>query len=235
MKAMKNYTKHLTLFLLAVSLVSCSKDDDAQSQETNKLLERMNFVGNLVSFFYNEDNTIERFETANYSVGFAYTNNYVSSIVVDENEEYLFQYDTNGKIDYYSTNGQDFNVDYDSAAHTYSYEMPNGFDVSIELYDNDEVKRIIVKNLENVEVTNFLIFYDLNKKGPMYNSNSFKVQYYIATTDESAVAYVSPKHPLQLFTINNQSFSFANTYDEDGFVVRADAGVDGVMDYFYSE
>jgi len=235
MKAMKNYTKHLTLCMLAISLVSCSKDDDAQPQESNKLLERMNFVGNLISFFYNEDNSIERLETSNYLVEFTYTNNRVSSIVVDEDDECLFQYDANGIIDSYSFNGQEFDVDYDTATRMYNYEMPNGFDVSLELYDNDEIKQVIVKNIEDEEVTNFSVFYDTSKKGAMYNSNSFNVQSYIATADESIIAYVSPKYPLQVFSINNQSFSFANTYDEDGFVVRADAGVNGVIDYFYSE
>lgn len=230
---MKNYIKRITLFLLAINLVSCS-NDDAQSQETNKLLEQMNFAGNLLSFFYNEDNTIEKFEAANYLVEFTYTNNLVSSIVVNEDEEFLFQYDTNGKIDSYSTNGQEFSVDYDTASRMYSYEMPNGFDVTIELYDNDEVKQILVANTENEEVTNFSVYYDTSIKGAMYNSNSFKVQSYMATSGLEIIAYVS-KYPAQIVTNNGQSISFVNIIDEDGFVVRADAGLNGAIDYFYSE
>ncbi|MBA3986379.1 MAG: hypothetical protein H0X63_07380 [Flavobacteriales bacterium] len=223
----------ILLFVLTI-ILSCSKDDDiSKVEESTKLLDRVNLNGNFVKYSYNEDSTIQKLEALNFNLIFGYSESRISSIEEGENL-WQFQYDVNGKIRSFSIADETIDVVYDADNRFYFYEVENRV-YTISLYENNEIKKYSIFDTETEEIFYNDYYYDTTKKGGLFNSNSITIHLQMAFTNGFFFSLFNSRIPIENFATNfaGQTYSFENTFDEDGFIKKSIVSNGSYIDFFY--
>lgn len=229
---MKNLLKITFLFCLSFSVLSCSKEKDTPVIEKQKLLQRINLVNSLINLEYNDDNTLKKVAYPNDSVTFSYTNKQISTAKFNT-KTWEFRYDVNGKIQSFSTTGESYQATYNELARSYTVEKANGEKLVLNLYQNDEIKEILVLNSQNQVTLQVDFYFDLTKKGTMVSVPTVNIHACMISLDLFQFPFLFTKNPTQLYTNNGQTYSFINTFDTDGFITNSLVANTENIDFFY--
>lgn len=244
---MKTFTKYLTIVLLGIFVVSCSKDDDNPSSipENEKLLKRTS-VGNTWQFNYdyNPDKTIRAID--------------IDATESGSFEKYSFEY-TNGNLTVLNARGSN---GIKTCVYTYgpdnkitSFKIGNNPVILVDYFD--DLNRYVWKKGEaEVEMRlnaagdlgKFSKFYadgsnsDPNefvyadtKKGAFHNSKTLMPQFMMYDDGIGAILLYGGGmtfKPLEFFGTESTGNSFNNEYDSQGFITKSSVS-DVTIDFEY--
>lgn len=217
-------TKIVLFSILSLFIFSCSSDNnsgsDPQNPQSTKLIETININGRLFKYNFNDNKTVQSLDfSVTNSILFKYSENRISSIEYDD-KVWEFMYDSNGKINSFSSGNDNIDVVYNSAENSYFYENNDGVKINLTLTQDGDVKKYSLLYTQTDETVIHEYFYDNSKNGVLTNSNNIAV-YLVMVTKFYDVGLYASKKPAQTFRSNDVPFSFENTYSEDGFLTKS--------------
>lgn len=234
---MKTY---LLSLLAIVLLVSCSKDDDTNAiddtMETKRYPKTVeilspNTSGELTTMLkytygFNADKKITSIEIEGF---FGYENIYFNygpnglpnEIEVQNNQttETFELYYTDSRLSGFSTNVQDYDINYNSANNTYAY-VKDGFDDSFTLNDMNDIRRYFSISPTGSNMLMEMTF-DTTKKGVFYNVD-LPLNFYAAIVSDASTLLFASHIPLLAITQTGETaLNYQNTYDAEGFITES--------------
>lgn len=212
--------KKLIVFFafMVVTLTSCSKDDDGNSNSSSPYLQSVTLInGNNapinLTFDYNDQKKLKSITDADNDVLYlTYEDNKIAAITGNgTSSEFTYSGNALASI---NVNGQITNVQYNSSQNKYTFPG-SGFE-----YTLDEYGDLIIAHSTGANGDTSVLTYENDKKGAFYNYSP--LDNFIISVFTGTAPTLSAK---PILTYDGQVM--ANTYDNGGRLTKAVATTNG--------
>src|SRR5690606_11489278 len=233
---MKSIISKLCLLLL---MASCSKDDDSantdepvETKRYPKIVEILtpNTSGELTpmlkyTYGFNADKKLTSVEAEGFfgyeNIYFTYgSNGMPKEIEVQNNqttETFEFYYVENTLLGF-STNVQDYDIDYNSSNNTYTF-IKNGCEDSFTINNMNDVRRYYSIAPTGSDTLMEMTF-DTSKKGVFYNVD-IPLNFFTALVSDASTLLFTSHVPLTEIHSDDGALDYQNEYDSDGFIIES--------------